>query len=210
MTAADRIGVGRRREVLARGARGLTIEIGAGTGLEFPYYPAESHVIAVEPDVAMIARARTRRSQAVATISLVIADARALPFRDGVFDSAVSALAFCTIPQPARAAAEIRRVLKETGGARLLEHVRAAHRPLAWLQVAMTPVWRRLAAGCHLDRRTTELIRAAGFDVTIERASMDGAVVELIARPSNALRTAGQSKKAQPLLSVDSGSGGTL
>lgn len=106
---------------------------------------------------------------------------RVLPFRDGAFDTAISALTFCTIPEPARAAAEVRRVLTDKGTARLFEHVRAKHRPLAWLQIALTPMWRRLAGGCHLDRRTADVLRDVGFDVTIERETLDGAIVEIIA-----------------------------
>ena len=185
MTGADLVGLARRRRSLARGARGRVLEIGAGTGLEFPYYPATAWVAAIEPDSAMIDRARARVAEASAFIALVVADARALPFRDGVFDTAISALAFCTIPEPHHAAAEMRRVLRPSGTARLLEHVQAVHRPLALLQTALTPVWRRVAGGCHLDRRTADVIRRSGFNVVMERAACDGAVVELLARPSN-------------------------
>src|SRR5512143_2049452 len=167
MTAADRLGLANRRRSLAREARGRVIEIGAGTGLQFAYYPLGVEVYAVEPDLAMIERAKLRRRQTRASIALVVADARALPFRDGAFDTAIAALAFCTIPEPERAAKEMRRVLRASGSARLLEHVRATHRILAWPQVALTPLWRRLAGGCHLARRTEDVMRRAGFDVTV-------------------------------------------
>ena len=186
MYVADRLGVARRRKALVQRARGLIVEIGAGTGLEFPHYAAGSSVIAVEPDAEMIERARARCADSPAAISLVIADARALPFRDGVFDAAVSVLAFCTIPQPEKAAAEMRRVLNSAGVAHLLEHVRAIHRPLAWAQVLLTPIWSRVAGGCHLDRRTAESMRDAGFDVTVQHTALDGTIVELTARPTHA------------------------
>ena len=188
MTAADRFGLSRRRQRLARDASGRVLEIGAGTGLEFRHYPAAVCIVAIEPDVAMIERAKTRAAAASAAVTLVVADAAALPFRDGTFDAAISALSFCTIPQPERAASEIRRVLSDSGTARLLEHVRATHQPLAAIRSALTPLWRRVAGGCHLDRRTADMIRRAGFDVVVERAAFDGSVVELIARPSNALQ----------------------
>ena len=188
MTAADRFGLSRRRQWLARDARGRVLEIGAGTGLEFGYYPATASIVAIEPDTAMIERAKDRAAAASATVTLVVADAAALPFHDDTFDTAISALSFCTIPQPERAASEIRRVLRASGTARVLEHVRAKHQPLAAIQSALTPLWRRVAGGCHLDRRTADMIRRAGFDVFVERAAFDGAVVELIARPSNALQ----------------------
>lgn len=206
MTAADRLGLANRRRSLAREARGCVIEIGAGTGLQFAYYPPDAEVYAVEPDLAMIERARARRRDARASIALVAADARALPFRDGAFDTAVAALAFCTIPEPEGAAKEMRRVLRASGSARLLEHVRATHRVLAWPQVALTPVWRRMAGGCHLARRTEDVVRRAGFDVTVEHSALDGAVVELVARPRNLSRRSGGDATAQRTLSAHSGS----
>ena len=185
MTAADRLGLANRRRSLAREARGRVIEIGAGTGLQFEHYPPDAEVYATEPDLAMIERARLRRRNTRASIALVAADARDLPFRDGAFDTAVVALAFCTIPEPERAAREMRRVLRASGSARLLEHVRATHRVLAWPQVALTPLWRRVTGGCHLARRTEDVIRGAGFDVSVDQSALDGAVVELVAHPRN-------------------------
>ena len=183
MGGADRVGLWRRRRVLACGARGRVLEVGAGTGLEFRHYPPAARVVAIEPDVAMVRRAVQRQRRAAASISLVVADARALPFRDGTFEVVVSALAFCTIPEPERAAAEMHRVLEQSGTARLLEHVRATHGAVARVQEWLTPSWRRLAGGCHLARRTTELIREAGFTVEVRRAAFDGILVELVARP---------------------------
>ena len=194
MAAADRAGLARRRRSLACGAEGLVLEIGAGTGLEFSHYRPGVQVVAVEPNAAMTAQATARRSQSKAAIWLVIADARALPFRDGVFDTAVSALAFCTIPEPERAAAEMRRVLHACGTARLLEHVRVRHQPLASVQVMLTPLWSRLAGGCHLDRRTTEVIRRAGFNVSVEYSAFDGTLVQLAAQRTD--RSSGDARPA--------------
>lgn len=157
MIGADRIGLARRRESLAAHASGCVLEIGAGTGLEFPHYAPAVSVVAIEPDLTMIERARTRAAVSTARVALV-------------------------------AASEMRRVLRPSGVAHLLEHVRASHRPLAFIQEALTPLWRRLAGGCHLDRRTAEVLRRSGFDVTVKHPSFDGAVVELIARPSNTRR----------------------
>ena len=186
MSSADRVGFARRRRVLAAHARGRVLEIGAGTGLEFQHYASATSLVAIEPDMAMIERAKARAAVSSARIALVAADARALPFRDGTFDTAISALAFCTIPEPERAALEMRRVLRASGVAYLLEHVRAVHRPLAFIQSMLTPLWRRIASGCHLDRRTADLLRCSSFDVVVEHPALDGTLVELIAHPSNA------------------------
>ena len=188
MGAADRAGLAGRRRSLASGARGLVLEIGAGTGLQFPHYPANASVVAIEPDVDMLRRARSRQRVAAAPISLVVADGRALPFRDGTFDTAISALTFCTIPDPARAAREMRRVLRTSGTARLLEHVSARHRALALVQALITPLWCRIAGGCHLDRPTAGILRAAGFDVRVDRADFDDVLVELVAVPAGTMR----------------------
>ena len=184
MVAADRVGLRRRRRALAAKAHGRVLEIGAGTGLEFPHYRADADVVAIEPDHAMIRRADRRRREAAAPITLVVADARALPFRDDTFDSAVVALAFCTIPEPERAAAEMRRVLRRSATAYMLEHVRARHEALAVVQERLTPLWSRIAGGCELARPTARTIASAGFDVEVTRADADGAFVELEARPS--------------------------
>lgn len=183
MKAADRAGLRAWRHALAAKARGRVLELGAGTGLEFAHYPTGTEVYAIEPDLAMLVQAKTRRDDASARIALVAADARALPFRDQTFDGAVVALAFCTIPEPARAATEMRRVLRSTGVAHLLEHVRARQRPLAWLQSRLTPLWSRIAGGCQLARPTADVIAAAGFDVSVRRTALRGMVVELEARP---------------------------
>lgn len=182
MVGADRVGLARRRAWLAGEARGPVLEIGAGTGLQFRHYAAGTTVYAVEPEMAMVQRARHRQQQAAARISLVVADAQALPFRDGAFRSAVCALTFCTIADPGSAAREMRRVLQATGSACLLEHVRARHAVLARAQEALTPIWARVAGGCQLARRTADVFRQSGFDVDIRRESVDGALIEMVAR----------------------------
>lgn len=183
MKAADRAGLADWRRELAGRARGRVIEVGAGTGLQFAHYPPGTDVYAIEPDLAMLEQAKGRRDSATARIALVAADARALPFPDQTFDGAVVAMAFCTIPEPARAASEMRRVLRPTGVAQLLEHVRAEQRWIASLQRRLTPLWSRIAGGCQLARPTAEVIAGAGFDVKVRRSALRGVVVELEARP---------------------------
>ena len=184
MRAADRVGLARRRRELARRARGRVIEIGAGTGLQFAHYASDAEVVAVDPDLEMLRRADARSRDASASIALVVADARALPFRDGAFDAAVVALAFCTIPEPERAAREMRRVLRPSATAYMLEHVRARHQGLAAVQERVAPLWSRIAGGCDLARGTAQTVGAAGFEVEVKRAAFAGTLVELEARAS--------------------------
>lgn len=160
--------LGRYRHAVVSGVRGRVLEIGAGTGLNFPHYDRAAVVVASDPDVAMLMRARARASASAAFIFLVAADAEALPIRNASFDHAVVGLAMCTIPHPARALAELRRAVRSGGSVRMLEHVRI-DRPavIGRLQDWLTPVWRRVAGGCRLDRRTVQTVRTAGFgDVT--------------------------------------------
>ena len=170
-----------RREVVAS-AEGDVLEIAAGTGLNFPYYSSGTTVVATEPDIAMLERASSRASDAEAAIILVAADAQALPFRARTFDTVVVSLGLCTIPSPAAALAEFRRVLRPTGVARLLEHVRVDNAIVGRLQDILTPIWRRVAGGCRLNERTVETVRRAGFQLDEIRSHMGGAFVTIKAR----------------------------
>lgn len=163
-------------------AVGRVLEIAAGTGLDFPHYRAGVTVIATDPDWGMLQRARARAERAASTILLVAADAEALPFRAGSFDTCVVALGLCTIPSPPRALAEACRVLRPGGTVRLLEHVRVERPIIGWLQDAITPIWRRVAGGCRLNERSLDSVRRAGLRIDDARSHMGGYVVAITAR----------------------------
>ena len=182
MRVVDRGPIRRWRKSIIRPARGRVLEIGAGTGLDFPYYEPGVTVIGIDVDAAMLERARVRARAARATVLLVVADAEALPFRDCTFDEAVVGLALCTVRHPDHALAEVRRSLRARGAVRLLEHVRAPNRFVARLQDRLTPIWQRLAGGCHLNRDTLAAVRRSGLE--LERVVMHarGSVLEILAR----------------------------
>ena len=114
----------------------------------------------------MVARSVPRATLAPVPIVVLRTRAEALPFPDHTFDTVIGTLVFCTIPEPRQALCELQRVSKPAGTALLFEHVRV-HHPLAGrLQDWLTPVWERLAGGCHLNRDTLALLTQAGFDVT--------------------------------------------
>lgn len=165
------------RSETVRPATGLVLEIACGTGLDFAYYRHEATVIATEPNLGMLRRARERAAAASATVLLVAADAQALPFRDCTFDTAVVGLALCTIPSPARALAELRRVLRAGGIARFLEHVRIDRPIIGRLQDLLTPIWQRVAGGCRLNECTLEAIQDAGFQVDDVHPHLKGLVL---------------------------------
>lgn len=163
--AADRRYYAPRRAEVAAEAAGDVHEIGAGTGANLPYYPTGVRLVAVEPDRHMRRRANRRAKALGRRVAFVGAAAEALPFADEAFDVVVSTLVLCSVADPVAAAKEMWRVLRPGGMVRLLEHVRADAPDLARWQDLVTPVWRRLGAGCHPNRPTLETLRQVGFEV---------------------------------------------
>ncbi len=153
------------REEIAGGATGRVLEVGAGTGANFPYYNEHSEeIIATEPDPYMLKQARRRAEEVGHSIDLRQAPAEELPFEDDSFDTVVSTLVMCSVGDPLRALSEVRRVLKPSGQLRIYEHVRYEHAFGAFWQDLITPAWRWFGAGCHPNRDTARLVREAGFE----------------------------------------------
>lgn len=163
---SERRVLGQFRPFVAGAATGRVLEIGAGTGASFPYYRQEAVevLIATEPDPFMLRRARKRARELGLDIEFHQARAEALPFADGAFDVVVLTLVLCTVADPARALAEVGRVLKPDGSFRFMEHVRDDG-VVGQIQDLLTPAWRWFGAGCHLNRRTAASIEAAGFEI---------------------------------------------
>ena len=181
MGVAERGRLARWRREPVRPVEHAVLEIASGTGLDFRHYQAGVTVIATEPDLAMLDRARVRAENAAAAVFLVAADAQALPFRDGSFDTCVIALGLCTIPSPASALAEVSRVLRMGGTARLLEHVRVERPVIGRMQDALTPMWRHIAGGCRLNERTIDSVKRSGLRIDDSRSHLGGAVVAITA-----------------------------
>ena len=200
MGAAERGRLARWRHSIVRPATGCLLEVGAGTGLNFPYYRAGARVLATDPDIGMLERARERAAHSAAAITLVAADAQALPFRDASFDGAVIGLAMCTVPEPQRALAETRRVLRFGAPLRMLEHVRVARPVIGSLQQWLTPLWRRVAGGCHLDRDTVRMVAESGFIVEAVRPHAGGVVVEIAARAPRPPRRSRQAPQRRSMV----------
>jgi ubiquinone/menaquinone biosynthesis C-methylase UbiE len=155
------------RPRLMEGLAGRVLEVGAGTGASFSYYPDGVAVVATEPDPYMLQRARARLERLAASgIELRQAPAERLPFDDASFDHVVSSLVFCTVGDASQALAETRRVLKPGGTFRFLEHVRNDEsRFWGGVQDAIAPLWRWFGAGCHPNRRTQAAIERAGYRI---------------------------------------------
>ena len=183
------LGLSRRRKNLVTQAAGRVLEIGGGTGANLSHYSNNCQLVLTDPDESMLRRAGKRSNIGARTANRVAADAQCLPFQSASFDMVVATLAFCTIPQPVMAFREVRRVLRPAGKLLLLEHVRAAVPWIIRMQNALTPSWRILADGCHLNRDTLGVATANGFQVVQKRYALNGALLTaiLIANESTAI-----------------------
>jgi ubiquinone/menaquinone biosynthesis C-methylase UbiE len=155
------------RERVAGDLSGDVLEVGFGSGLNVPHYPpAVTRVLAVDP--ATLGRKLAAERVAVSGVSIqyVGLDGERLPLEDGSVDHALTTWTLCTIPHVDRALAEIRRVLRPGGALHFLEHGRSPDARVARWQDRLTPLNRRLAGGCHLNRPIDDLIAASGLQVT--------------------------------------------
>ncbi len=176
-TVMEWTGLSRWREWLVKGATGRTLEVGCGTGRNLPRYEASLTVIGLEPDADALKKAKSRASNAL----LVRGSAEALPFRDGAFDTVVSSLVFCSVPNPELGLKETGRVLTAEGQLRMLEHVRHDAKPIGWLQDVLQPAWTAVAGGCHPNRRTEAAVEANGFVISAEGRRGDGTMRRFVA-----------------------------
>ena len=148
-------------------ARGLVLEVGVGSGLNLRFYSrAVDRVCAIDTSIELLRLAQERTADAVVPVSLLRASAEHLPFADAVFDTIVMTWTLCSIANPVAALIEMRRVLKPGGQLLFVEHGLSPEIPIARWQHWLTPCWKRIGGGCHLDRKMDELIGAAGFRFT--------------------------------------------
>jgi ubiquinone/menaquinone biosynthesis C-methylase UbiE len=159
------------RRLVVPEARGDVLEIGVGTGLNFGLYGTVGSLAGIEPDPFMLARARARAAELSLPMELHEAGAEALPFEAHRFDTVVITFSLCTIPDVPAALAESRRVLKIGGRLLFVEHTRSIQPALAGIQDGLTPLWKRLAGGCHLNRPVASMIEEAGLDL-VEREAV--------------------------------------
>jgi ubiquinone/menaquinone biosynthesis C-methylase UbiE len=164
-----------RRRVIS-GAAGRVLEIGIGSGLNLPYYSdTAKHVIGLDPSPKLLAMAQKRKRRPGLPVTLLKASAEEIPLEDDSIDTVVTTWTLCTVPDVRRALIEMRRVLKPDGEFHFVEHGLADDVNIRRWQNCLTPLWRRIGGGCHLNRDIAQLIEGAGFRIDkIDRAYMKG------------------------------------
>jgi len=166
------------REWLGARARGRVLEVAIGTGRDLPHYPDGVTITGIELSPAMLAIARQRAAGLGREVTLREGDAEHLPFDDASFDTVVCALSLCTIPSPAAAIGEMRRVLVPGGRLLLLDHIGSTWPPVYAAQWLLERITIR-TAGEHFTRRQLPLVKAAGFQI-VETERLKTGTVERV------------------------------
>ena len=148
-------------------ARGDVLEVGIGSGLNLPFYSsAVQRVYGVDPSVELQRMALKRAIATRARVEFLSQSTEdTLPLGDGTIDTVVMTWTLCSIPDTSKALRQMKRVLRGSGRLVFIEHGRSPDRGTASWQDRLTPIWKRIGGGCHLNRKIDELIMAAGFEI---------------------------------------------
>ena len=155
------------RSQLVPQAQGRVLEIGIGSGLNLSFYDPQrvERVVGVDPSAAMQRLARERAARCQVPVEMIALELGQIQAADASFDDIVCTFTLCTIPDAIAALREMRRVLKPGGRLLFCEHGLAPDLPVVRWQKRLTPLWKPLAGGCHLDRDIPALIGAGGFHI---------------------------------------------
>ena len=152
------------RERIGKAASGRVLEIGIGSALNLPFYsPMVDEVVGVDPSPALLAMAQARRVGIAYPLTVLQGTGEALPVEDEGFDTVVMTWSLCSVADPISVLREAKRVLRPNGQLLFAEHGQAPDAAVRRWQDRLTPAWKRIAGGCHLNRRMDHLVAAAGF-----------------------------------------------
>ena len=166
MAGPEKAGLAAHRERLLATVAGRVLELGAGTGANLPFYGGRvSEIVLAEPEKAMVRRLERKLQGYRIPARVVRAAAEQVPVASGTCDVVVCTLVLCTVADPARALAEVRRVLKTSGRVVFMEHVRSDDPELARWQDRLRRPWGWLGHGCQCNRPTLATIGSAGFAI---------------------------------------------
>lgn len=159
--------VHRQREKVVPKARGRVLEIGIGTGLNLEHYDQDkvTQLVGLDPSLQMHGLAEKRRQRLGLEVELIGLSAEKIPLPDASFDTVVVTFTLCTIPDPLAALREMKRVLVDGGLLLYCEHGAAPDASVFSMQQRVTPYWKKVAGGCHLDRNIPQLLEQAGFAI---------------------------------------------
>jgi ubiquinone/menaquinone biosynthesis C-methylase UbiE len=157
-------------------AEGRVLEIGVGSGLNLPFYGhSVREILALHPAPQLIAMARKLADACAVPVTFIESSAEAIPIDDDSVDTIVTTWTLCTIPQAIAAIADMRRVLRPSGRLLFVEHGLAPDKGVRWWQDRLTPAWRCVSGGCHLNRPIARMIEEGGFSVDrLETGYMPG------------------------------------
>jgi ubiquinone/menaquinone biosynthesis C-methylase UbiE len=156
--------LGPYRERVLSQAQGRVLEIGIGSGLNLPLYgPRVDAILGLDPAARLIAMAQDAANRSKIPVTLINASAQAIPIDRASIDTLVTTWTLCSIPDAGAALQEMRRVLKPGGQLLFVEHGSAPEENVRKWQNRLTPVWKRIGGGCHLNRPIRALIEDAGF-----------------------------------------------
>lgn len=154
------------RQRVVAAAHGKVLEIGIGSGLNLPFYGSRvDEILGLDPAPRLVDMAQEEAERSRAPVTLITGSAESIPIGDSSIDTVVTTWTLCSIPDATAALREMRRVLKPGGQLLFVEHGLAPEVNVRRWQNRLTPVWRRMAGGCHLNRPIRALIETAGFGV---------------------------------------------
>jgi len=164
-----------RRRLIAQ-AEGRVLEIGIGSGLNLPFYGSHvQEVLGLEPAPKLLAMCRRASVQLPLPVTLIQGSAEDIPLDSESVDTVVTAWTLCSIPSVTRALSEARRVLRPSGRMLFVEHGLSPDAAVRRWQDRLTPIWKRISGGCHLNRAIDTLIGSAGFQIErLETGYMKG------------------------------------